>query len=149
VRSTRGAAGGPAGSRFRSARAQALVELALCAPIVILLALGTVGTVQVAGGRAGLEAATQAAANAAARAPDAATAVAAAQQRFSSLVADYPLRSAMLRISVGNFDRASQVTASSSARVDLAWAALVLLPSQVTLRSQVVLRLERWRTHRP
>lgn len=136
-------------SKVRSARAQALLELALCAPLVILLALGTVAAVQVAGARAGLEAATQAAANAAARAPDPATAVAVAQQRFSSLVADYPLRSATLRVSVGDFDRGGHVTASSSARVDLGWAALLLLPSQVTLRSQVVRLLELWRTHEP
>jgi Flp pilus assembly protein TadG len=135
-------------ARWGSARAQALLELALCAPVVILLALGTVAAVQVAGARAGLEAATQAAANAAARAPDAATASAAAQERFSSVVAGYPVLSPTLSVSVGDFDRAGNVTASSSGRVDLGWAAFVLLPSQVTLRSQVVLPLEPWRTHR-
>src|ERR1700675_2657008 len=117
--------------------AQALLELALCAPLVILLAVGTVASVQLAGARAGLEAATQAAATAAARAPDPATAMAAAQARFSSVVADYPMRSATLRVSVGDFDRAGHVTASSSALVDLGWAPLLLLPSQVTLQAQV------------
>ena len=130
-------------------RAQALLELALCAPLVVLLAVGTVATVQVADARAGLEAATQAAASAAARAPDAATAVAAAQEQFSSVVGGYPLRSTTLSVSVGSFfERSGHVTASSSAVVDLGWAAFVLLPSHMTLRSQVVLRLERWRTHR-
>jgi Flp pilus assembly protein TadG len=131
-----------------TARGQALLELSLCAPIVVLLALGSVATVQVAGARAGLEAATQAAANAAVRAPDPATAVAAAQQRFSSVVADYPLRSATLSVSVGSFDRAGEVTASSSARVDLQWAAFLVMPNQLTLRSHIVLSLEPWRTHR-
>jgi len=46
--------------RLKRARAQALLELALCAPIAILLALGTVAAVQIAGARAGLDAATQA-----------------------------------------------------------------------------------------
>jgi Flp pilus assembly protein TadG len=136
-------------ARMKSERAQALLELALCAPVVVLLALGTVAAVQVAGARAGLEAATQAAADAAARAPDPATAVAAAQGRFSSVVAGYPVQSATLRVSVGDFDRAGHVTASSSGRVDLAWAAFLLLPGQVTIRSQVVVPLEPWRTHRP
>lgn len=133
---------------MRWSRGQALLELALCTPVVILLALGAVAAVQVAGARAGLEAATQAAANAAARAPDAATAVAAAQESFSATLADYPVRSATLSVSVGDFDRAGQVTASSSARVDLGWAALLLLPGQLTLREQVVVGLEPWRTHR-
>jgi Flp pilus assembly protein TadG len=132
---------------MRSARAQALLELALCAPIVVLLALGTVAVVQVASARAGLDAATRAAANAAARAPDPTTAVADAQRRFSSLVAGYPMQSATLTVSVGSFERAGTVTASSSARVDLGWAAVVV-PDQVTLHSQVVLQLELWRTHR-
>jgi Flp pilus assembly protein TadG len=137
-----------ASHQLRSGRAQALLELALCAPVVILLALGTVAAIQVAGARAGLEAATQAAADAAARAPDQATAVTVAQERFSSVVAGYPVRSATLNVSVGAFDRAGHVTASSSARVDLGWAAFLLLPGQLTLRSQVVLPLEAWRTHR-
>jgi Flp pilus assembly protein TadG len=134
---------------LRAHRAQALLELALCAPIVMLLALGTVAAVQVAGAGAGLEAATPSAADAAARAPDPASAVAAAQARFSSLVAGYPLGSATLSVSVGSFDRAGHVTASSSARVDLGWAAFLMLPGQLTLRSQAVVPLEPWRTHRP
>jgi Flp pilus assembly protein TadG len=135
--------------KLKSARAQALLELALCAPIVILLALGTVAAVQVAAARAGLDAATQAAAAAAARAPDPSTAAAAAQERFESVVADYPLRSATLKLSTGGFNRARPMDASSSGVVDLGWAAFLLLPSHLTLQSQVVLRLEPWRTHRP
>lgn len=133
---------------LRSGRGQALLELALCAPVVLLLALGTAATVQLADARAGLDAATQAAASAAARAPDPASAAAAAQERFSSLVVDYPLGSAKLSVSVGDFARTGQVTVSSSARVDLGWAALVV-PGLVTLRAQAVVPLELWRTHRP
>jgi len=128
-------------------RGQALLELALCAPVAILLAIGTVAAVQVADARAGLDAATQAAANAAVRAPDAPTAAAAAQGRFASLITAYPVRSVVLTLTVGDFRREGLVTASASAQVDLGWAAFVLLPSHVTLQSQVVLRLEPWRTH--
>jgi Flp pilus assembly protein TadG len=134
--------------KVRPVRGQALLELALCAPIVILLALGTIAAVQVAGAHAGLDAATQAAADAAARSADPSSAVAAAQQRFASVVADYPLRSAIFTVSVGRFTRADQVVASSSGFVDLGWAGFLLLPSHVKLQSQVVLRLEPWRTHR-
>ncbi|HEV2033888.1 MAG TPA: TadE/TadG family type IV pilus assembly protein [Candidatus Dormibacteraeota bacterium] len=127
---------------------QSLLELALCAPIVILLALGTAATVQIAGASTGLDAATQAAAGAAARAPDATSAAGAAQARFASVVSDYPLRGAALRLSIGDFNRAGLVIASSSAFVDVGWAALLPFPSHVPLQSQVVLRLEPWRTHR-
>ncbi|MDQ6878609.1 MAG: hypothetical protein M3082_13160 [Candidatus Dormibacteraeota bacterium] len=130
-----------------TARAQALLELSLCAPVIVLLALGSAATVQVAGARAGLDAATQAAANAAVRAPDPAAALAAAQRRFSTVVADYPLRSPTLSVSMGGFSRSGKITVSSSAQVDLRWAAFLLVPNQLTLRSQVVLWLESWRTH--
>lgn len=132
---------------MRCSRGQALLELALCAPIVMLLALGTVAIVQLAGARAGLEAATQAAADAAARASNATSALTDAQVRFRSVVASYPLQSATLIVSVGDFNRAGVVAASSSARVGLDWAAFLLMPSQVTLRFQVVVPLEPWRTH--
>jgi hypothetical protein len=132
---------------LRPARGQALIELALCAPLVVALALGTVVSVQVAGARFGLEAATQAAAEVASRAPNAESAIAAAHDRFEGVVAGYPLRAATLVISVGDFDRGGSVTASSSASIDVAWAAILLLPSRVTLRSQVRLPLEYWRSH--
>lgn len=132
---------------LKGGRGQALLELALCAPVAILLAIGTVAAVQVADARTGLDAATEAAANAAARAPDAATAAVAAHERFSSVIAGYPVHAASLTVSVGDFARAGPVTASSSAQIDLEWAAFVLLPSRVTLHSQVVLRLEPWRSH--
>ena len=134
--------------RMNFGRAQALLELALCAPIVVVLALETTAVVQLAGARAGLDAATQGAANAAARAPDRATAVAAAQKTFAAVVSGYPLRSPSLSLSVGEFERVGRIRASASARVDIGWAAFVIFPSSVTLRSEVVLSLEPWRTHR-
>ena len=131
---------------MRVTRGQALLELALCAPVVLLLALGTIAGVQVASARAGLEAATQAAAQAAARAPNAQAATAAANNRFRGVVSGYPVRSATLTLSVGDFDRSGIVTASSSASIDLAWAAFLLLPGQITLQSQVRIPLEPWRS---
>ena len=132
---------------MRRHRGQALLELALCAPVVLLLALGTVASVQVASAQAGLEAATQTAAEAAARAPSAQAAMADADARFRGVVADYPLRSATLVVSVGDFGRSGSVLASSSASIDVAWAALLLLSSEVKLHSQVQVQLEPWRSH--
>ena len=131
---------------MRAARGQALLELAICAPVVLSLALGTVAAVQVASAHAGLEAATQAAAQAAARAPSAKAATTAANARFWGVIAGYPVRSATLTLSVSGFDRRGIVTASSSASIDLAWAAFVMLPSQITLHSQVRVQLEPWRS---
>jgi Flp pilus assembly protein TadG len=131
----------------RNVRGQSMVELALCAPILMLLALGAAAAVQVAEARAGLDAATQAAAAAAARAPDAASAQSNAEQRFESMIAGYPLRSAVLHVTLGSFGRADQVAATSSGSVDIAWAAF-FLPGRVALRSAVVVHLEPWRTRR-
>jgi Flp pilus assembly protein TadG len=131
---------------MRRARGQALLELALCAPVVLLLALGTMAAVQVASAHAGLEAATQAAAEIAARAPNAQVATAAAASRFQAIVAVYPMRTATLVLALGGFDRSGIITASSSANVDVGWAAFLLLPGQITLHSQVSIQLEPWRS---
>ncbi len=132
---------------MRPARGQALIELAFCAPLVVVLALGTVASVEVASARSGLEAATQAAAEVAVRAPSVETAIAAAHERFERVLSGYPLRTATLVISVGDFDRSGTITASSSASIEVAWAAILLLPGHLTLHSQVRLPLESWRSH--
>lgn len=126
---------------------QALVELALCAPVVILLALGATAVVQVQDAGASLDAATHAAASAAARAPDPVTANAAAYSRFAALVAGYPLSGATLRVSVGTFSRASTVTATSEAYVEVGWSGLAV-SNRINLRSRATARIEPWRTHR-
>ena len=126
---------------------QALIELALCAPVLILLALGVAAIVQVQDAAAGLDAATHAAAGAASRAPDPATADAAAHARFEAVVAGYPLRQPALLISPGSFSRSTEIVATSTAFVDVGWSGLVL-PHQFGLRSRAVMRLEPWRTHR-
>jgi Flp pilus assembly protein TadG len=129
-------------------RGQSLVELAVCAPIVMVLTLGVVATVQVVDAQAGLEAATQAAAAEAARAPDRASAQAEAQARFSSMVMGYPMRSPHLTVTIGGFSRTDQVLATASCVADLSWAALVL-PTRLTLESRVIVPLESWRSRGP
>jgi Flp pilus assembly protein TadG len=129
-------------------RGQSLVELAVCAPVIMVLTLGAVATVQVVDARAGLQAATVAAAAEAARAPDPASAQAEAQARFSSIIAGYPLRSAHLSVTIGRFSRTDNVLATSSGVVDVSWAALVL-PTRLTLESRAIVPLESWRSRRP
>ena len=132
---------------MRLDRGQALVELALCAPVVILIAVGVAAVVQVEDASAGLDAATHAAASVAARAPDSVTAESAAHARFASVVMAYPLNRATLYLSFGSFTRAADLTATAEALVDVGWAGLVL-PHRLELRAQAVVRLEPWRTHR-
>ncbi|MEO8744908.1 MAG: TadE/TadG family type IV pilus assembly protein [Candidatus Dormiibacterota bacterium] len=127
-------------------RGQSLVELAVCAPVIVLLTLGAAAIVEIVDARAGLEAATRAAADEAARAPDPISAERAAQDSFASTVAAYPLRSATLRITFGGFNRADRVVASATGLIDLSWAAMVV-PGRLTLDSRVEIPLEAWRTH--
>jgi len=126
-------------------RAQALLELAVCAPVVMLLTLSAVAGAQVIDAHAGLDAATNAAAAAAARAPDAASAEGAARARFRSIVGSYPLSSAYLSLSVGKFGRSDVVSATASGTVDVSWAALVI-PSRLTLESHCTIPIESWRS---
>jgi Flp pilus assembly protein TadG len=128
-------------------RGQALLELALCAPVVILVGVGVAAVVQVEDASAGLDAATHAAASVAARAPDYVTANSAAHARFAALLLAYPLRDATLEVAFGSFSRADDVTVTSEALVDIGWAGLVL-PHRLEVRSRAVVRLEPWRTHR-
>lgn len=129
-------------------RGQSLVELAICAPVVMALAAGTVATVEIVDARAGLEAATQAAAAEAASAPDPASAEHRAQARFAALIAGYPIRSALLRVTIGGFSRADEVVADSSGQVDPVWSVLDL-PGALTLESRVVIPIEPWRSRAP
>lgn len=128
-------------------RAQSLVELALCAPVVLLLTIGAAAGVQILDARAGLEAATQAAAAEASRAPDMASADSLGHARFAIVAAGYPLKSAHLALSVGTFSRTDGAMAVATGTVDLSWAALVF-PRQLTLESRAVVPLESWRSHR-
>jgi len=129
-------------------RGQALVELAVCAPLIVLLTLGTAAAVQVLDASAGLQAATQAAAAEAARAPDAVTAERAARARFQAMVEDYPLRSPYVSISSGGFSRTDEAIALASGAVDISWAGLIF-PGRLTLSSRAAVPLESWRSRGP
>lgn len=127
-------------------RGQSLVELAICAPVVIVLALGAVALVQVAEARQSLEAATQAAVAAAARAPDAARARTAAGDRFTAMVAGTPLREPALRLDLGAFARGGAITAEANTSVELAWGGLLGLPREVTFTVTARTLVDRWRS---
>lgn len=129
-------------------RGQAFVELAVCGPVVVLLALSATAAVQIADARSGLEAATQAAAAAAARAPDPATAQSAAQIRFADIVNGYPLHAAVVGIDSGGFQRGGQVEATATASVDVGWAGLVFAQKTLTLHATARAQLEPWRSRR-
>ena len=125
---------------------QSLVELALCVPVVMLLALGGAAAVQIADAKAGLEAATQAAVAAAARAQDPASAAAAAQARFKSVVSAYPLSNASVIVNVGSFQRATQVSVVALGTVDVGWAMVLPYRSRLVLQAFAIARVESWRS---
>lgn len=130
---------------MRWVRGQALVELAVCAPVLVLLALGAAAAVQVQDAAAGLDAATHAAAGAAAGAPDPVNADAAARARFAAVVGAYPLHNAVLHVSLGSFSRGTHITVTSDAFVDVAWAGM---SHRFGLSAKAVTQIEPWRTHR-
>src|SRR5260370_7092078 len=129
-------------------RGQALVELALCAPVVILLPLGVAAGVQAVDARSGLEAATQAAAAEAARAPDRSSAETEAQARFASIIAAYPLSSARLSLSLGSFSRTGEVLATSSGTVEVGGAAVVF-PKTLFLEARCPIPIKTVASHHP
>lgn len=120
-------------------RGQALVELALVAPVVLVLALGAVTVVQVYEGDSGLRAATEAALSAAARAQDEPSAIAAAKSTFASVIASYQVRAADLTLADGGFARGAQLTADSTALVDIA-------TGSIALHVHEMLTVEPWRS---
>jgi Flp pilus assembly protein TadG len=127
-------------------RGQALVELALCMPFVLILGVGVSAVVGVADAASGLRAATDQAVAAAARAPDAASARSAAQSRFAIVIAGYPVSSPKLRLSDGAFVRGAVVTAASTGYVDVGWAAMALVPPRIQVSAEASMRIEPWRT---
>ncbi len=120
-------------------RGQALVELALCVPVILVLALGAVTSVQVLEAESGLQAATSAALSAAVRAPDPGAAIAAARSSFATVIAGYPLSSSSISVAVGAFARGSLLTADATATVEAAGA-------RIALRVHTALQVERWRS---
>jgi len=131
---------------MRPSRGQALVELALCLPFLLMLGVGATAVVEVADAASGLHAATDEAVAAAARAPDAASAHAAAQARFATVIAGYQVRSPSLRLNEGGFVRGAVLSATSTGYVDLGWAAMGVVPARIALTAEASMRVEPWRT---
>jgi Flp pilus assembly protein TadG len=130
-----------------TSRGQALIELAVCMPVVLLLGLGAAGVVEVADASSGLRAATEAAVDAASRAPDARLARDLAHERFASVVAAYPIKSPTFSLVEYGFARGSTLTGTATGVVDLGWEAMSFLPAAVDLRATATMRIEPWRTH--
>lgn len=124
------------------------MELALCAPVAALFAIGGAAAVQIADADSGLEAATQAAAAAAGRAPDAADSETAGHLRFADMIAAYPLRDAVVTLDAADFSRGGNVVASATASVDVGWAGLVFTERTIALHATARAQIEPWRSRR-
>jgi Flp pilus assembly protein TadG len=128
-------------------RGQALVELAVSLPVLLLLALGASQFVELALTRAGLDAATAAAAAAAARAPSAGAAVQSGRAAFGGVGAGYGIgRSAAVTVATGDFRRGGTVTVSARARVNLGFSGIPALGLAWNLTSSAAARIEDWRS---
>lgn len=125
-------------------RGQALVETALCLPILLILMLGAAAAVRAADARSGLDAAAAAAASAAARAPNATLAPAAARAAFLAEAASYPLQAPGLVLG-GGFVRGQELSVTATATVDLSFAPLPGVPGHLPLVATAHARVEDWR----
>lgn len=128
-----------------SRRGQALLELAVALPAVLMLALGSAALLRLADAKSGLDGATAAAVADAARQASAAEAYGCANLRFAAITSRYPLLSAHLTLS-GSFARGSLYTGSAKATVDLSFVPLWFLPRAVTIASQAGALVEPWRS---
>ncbi len=129
-----------------SCRGQSTLELAICLPLLVALALGAVALVRLADARSGLDAATAAAAEAAARAPDPDSATSAAEARFAAVIAAYPVAAPRLTVEAGNQPRGGLLTARGQGRVELGFAPLPGLPRSLLVAATAHARIQRWRT---
>lgn len=128
-------------------RGQALVELAVSLPVLLLLALGAAQFVRLGLTRAGLDAATAAAVSAAARAPSAAAAAASGKAAFEGVSAGYGLdRSATVTLATGDFSRGGTVTAFARADVSLGFTGIPALGLAWRLSATASARVEDWRS---
>jgi Flp pilus assembly protein TadG len=127
-------------------RGQALVELAVCLPVLLILAIGAAQFVRLAVARTGLDAATSAAAAAAARAPSAAEAVSAGRSGFAAVAVGYGLDPDALNLDTGGFVRGGSVTATGQADVALGFSGIAGFKPAWRLTSIASARVEDWRS---
>ena len=128
-------------------RGQALVELAVCLPVLFLVAFGTAQFVRLAVARAGLDAATAAAVAAAAREQTGVAAVAAGRAAFDGVAAGYDLGpTAVLNLDPGDFGRGAQFTATARVELVLGLAGAYGLEPAWRLTSTASARVEDWRS---
>jgi Flp pilus assembly protein TadG len=127
-------------------RGQALVELAVTLPVLMILAFGGVEFVRLGIARAGLDAATAGAVAAAARAPDATTAASAATAAFAGVAQGFRLDSPTLSVRVGTFRRGATISATGFSDLDLGFSGVRALRLHWHLRSTASARVEDWRS---
>jgi Flp pilus assembly protein TadG len=130
-------------------RGQALLELALTLPLLLIVGLGAAQFVRLAISRTGLDAATSAAAAAAARAPNSTAAVSAAGAAFSGVAAGYGIGSPTLSVDLGGFQRGGTVTATGQASLSLGLSQVPALALSWLLTSTATARVEDWRSRGP
>lgn len=128
-------------------RGQALVELAVTLPLLLLLAFGAAQFVRLAIARAGLEAATAAAVAAAARAPDASAATVAAKAAFAGVAGGYQNDpSTVLTVDPGTFQRGGTIAVQATSSLDLGFSGVPALRARWRLISTATARVEDWRS---
>jgi hypothetical protein len=138
---------GRAEARPRGQQAQALVELALAAPLLLMLAFGVVGLGRVAQGQLGVAAVAREAARAAALADTPAEALARGTARGQEVAVGYRLGNGSLALTVepGALARGGQVRAV--ARYELALDDLPLMGwARVPVEGRHAERVDVWRS---
>jgi Flp pilus assembly protein TadG len=126
-------------------RGQALLELAVALPAVLMLALGSAALLRLTDAKSGLDGATAAAAADAARQSSLSAAATCARQRFGAVLAGYPVEGAQLTLN-GTFARGSLYTAAARAAVDLSFVPVWFLPRSVPIQAQARALVEPWRS---
>jgi hypothetical protein len=131
-------------------RGQALIELTLVVPVVLLLAVGTVGAGRVVQAKMGVVAVAREAARAAARADSAPEAVAQGAERGRDVAVGYRLANGSLALAVdpGDFARGGRVHAEARYEVvldDLPLLGWVRVPVAGAHDERTDLHRSRWR----
>jgi hypothetical protein len=135
---------------MKRARGQALVETALMVPLLVLLAVGTIGVGRIMYARMGLSAAAREAARAATLAPlgQADRAERAGRDRGEEVARGFGLRNAVITVDANPMERGAMVAASAAYTLDpgdlpmLGWR-------PIRLESQHFEQVDRYRSRGP